>query len=131
MINKIFLIGNLTKDPELATTNSGVNYCKFSLAVQRKYTGEDGVKGTDFIPIVAWKGQADLCSKYLKKGSKIAVIGNLQTSSYNTREGAKRYISQVIVEELEFIPTKGQKENEGNDFDRPIPQTKEGVAHQQ
>ena len=126
MINKVFLIGNLTKDPELSATSAGINYCKFSIAVQRKYAGENGERETDFIPLVAWKGQAELCCKYLKKGSKVAVVGSFQTGSYSTKDGVKKYVSQVNVEEIEFLSTKGHRGEDNDDFDKPIKQEKEG-----
>ena len=72
-MNKVVLIGNLTKDPELSTTNSGVNYCRFTLAVSRRFANTNGDRDADFINIVVWRGQADNCHKYLKKGSKACV----------------------------------------------------------
>lgn len=76
-MNKAFLIGNLTRDPELAQTNSGKSVCKFSVAVNRNYTQADGEKVTDYFTIVTWNGQAENCARYLKKGKKIAVVGEL------------------------------------------------------
>ena len=73
-MNKVILIGNLTRDPELATTNSGISYCRFSLAVQRRFAS-NGERETDFINVVVWRGQAENCNKYLKKGSKFWISG--------------------------------------------------------
>ena len=86
-MNKVFLIGNLTKDVELTTTNSGLSVAKFTIACQRKYENAEGEREADFIPIVVWRGQADNCSKYLKKGSKCCVVGSIQTRSYENEEG--------------------------------------------
>ncbi len=105
-MNKVILVGNLTKDPELATTNSGVAVCRFVLAVGRRYQNADGERETDFINIVVWRGQAENCHKYLKKGSKCGVVGVLQTRSYDAQDGTKRYITEVIADEVEFLNTK-------------------------
>jgi single-strand DNA-binding protein len=72
-MNKVFLIGNLTKNPELSTTGSGISVCKFTLAVSRRFSNKDGVRDTDVLPVFVWREQADPCNKYLKKGSKAAV----------------------------------------------------------
>lgn len=101
-MNKVFLIGRLTNDTELATTNSGINYCRFSLAVSRPLSKENE---TDFFNIVAWRGLADNCGKYLKKGSQCAVVGALQNRSYTDKDNTKHYITEVIANEVEFLST--------------------------
>lgn len=105
-MNKVILIGNLTKDPELTTTNSGISVCRFTLAVSRRFVGANGERETDFLNIVAWRSQAENCSKYLKKGSKCAVIGSLQTRSYDAQDGSKRYITEITADEVEFLATR-------------------------
>ena len=117
-MNKVVLIGNLTKDPELSTTNSGVNYCRFTLAVSRRFANTNGDRDADFINIIVWRGQADNCHKYLKKGSKAGVVGNIQTRSYDAQDGSKRYVTEVVAEEVEFLSTKGGFG--GNDDIKPI-----------
>ena len=102
-MNKVIFIGNLTRDPELSTTNSGVNVCKFTLAIQRRFSGADGEKETDFFNIVVWRGLGENCNKYLKKGSKCCVIGELQNRSYEAQDGIKRYVTEVIANEVEFL----------------------------
>lgn len=104
-MNKVILIGNLTKDPELSTTNSGINYCRFTLAVPKRFA-QAGERDAEFINIVVWRVQADNCHKYLKKGSKACVIGSLQTRSYDAQDGSKRYVTEVVAEEVEFLSTK-------------------------
>ena len=104
-MNKVILIGNLTKDPELSTTNSGINYCRFTLAVPKRFV-QNGDRDAEFINIVVWRVQADNCHKYLKKGSKACVIGSLQTRSYDAQDGSKRYVTEVVAEEVEFLSTK-------------------------
>lgn len=101
-MNKVILVGNLTRDPELATTNSGISYCRFSLAVPKRFTS-GGEREAEFINIVVWRGQAENCAKYLKKGSKAAIVGNIQTRSYDAQDGSKRYVTEVVAEEVEFI----------------------------
>ena len=105
-MNKVFLVGNLTKDPELSTTTNGISVCRFSLAVSRRYVGESGERETDFINIVVWRGQAENCHKYLKKGSKCGIVGTLQTRSYDAQDGSKRYVTEVVADEVEFISTR-------------------------
>ena len=105
-MNRVFLIGNLTKDPELTTTNSGVSLCKFTLAVQRRFTGNDGEREADFLPIIVWRGLADNCYKFLKKGSKAGVSGTIQTRQYDAPDGTRRFITEIIADEVEFLSTR-------------------------
>jgi single-strand DNA-binding protein len=113
-MNKVVLIGNLTRDPELQTTNSGVSVCRFSLAVTRRFANSDGERDADFINITVWRNQAENCHKYLKKGSKCAVIGRIQTSSYDAPDGSKRYTTDVVADEVEFISSsRNGGEDEG------------------
>ena len=104
-MNKVFLIGNLTKDPELSQTNSGISVCRFSLAVSRRFQNADGERETDFLNIVVWRAQAENCHKFLKKGSKCAVSGAIQTRSYDAQDGTKRYVTEIVADEVEFIST--------------------------
>lgn len=119
-MNKVLLIGNLTKDPELSTTTNGVSLCKFTLAVPRKYTSSNGEREADFLPIVVWRAQADNCYKYLKKGSKASVTGTIQTRVYDTPEGSRRYMTEIVAEEVEFISTKqGDGDVDGEPVNKP------------
>ena len=113
-MNKVILVGNLTKDPELVTTNNGISLCRFTLAVQRRFTTSDGEIEADFINIVVWRAQADNCYKYLKKGSKACVVGSLQTRSYDAQDGSKRYVTEVVAEEVEFLSTKSSMDSFSN-----------------
>ncbi|MDR0849889.1 MAG: single-stranded DNA-binding protein [Christensenellaceae bacterium] len=112
-MNKVILVGNLTKDPELSTTNSGINYCRFTVAVQRRFNNAQGEREADFIPIVVWRAQAENCHKYLKKGSKAGVVGTIQTRSYDAQDGSKRYVTEVLADEVEFLSSKGSSGGEG------------------
>lgn len=106
-MNKVFLIGNLTRDPELSNTNSGISVCRISIAVSRRFANADGSRETDFFNVVAWRAIAENCAKYLKKGSKIAVMGSIQNHSYEGNDGTKRYTTDITAEEIEFLSTKG------------------------
>lgn len=101
-MNKLFLIGNLTKDPEISQTQNGLTICKFGIAVNRPYQ-TNGEKVTDFFSITVWRTLADNCGKYLKKGSKVAVTAQLQNHSYEDRDGNKRSRNDIIAESVEFL----------------------------
>lgn len=111
MINRAILIGNLTKDVEMSTTNSGKNVARFTIAVSRRYANADGERETDFLNIVVWNTLAENCAKYLQKGSKVAVTGAIQTRSYESEEG-KRYITEIIADEVEFVGAKKEQDNQ-------------------
>ena len=130
-MNKVVLIGNLTRDPELQTTNSGVSVCRFSLAVTRRFANAEGDREADFINIVVWRNQAENCHKYLKKGSKCAVIGRIQTSSYDAPDGSKRYTTDVVADEVEFISTaRNSADSEGEGYSAPAAQrSRPALAH--
>ena len=105
-MNKDILIVNLTRDPELVTTSNGISLCKFGLAVQRRFSSSDGEKDVDFFNIVVWRGPAENCYKYLKKGSKVGILGSIQTRSYETNDGTKRSTFDIVAEEVEFLSSK-------------------------
>ena len=106
-MNKVFLIGNLTRDPETRTTQSGTTVCSFTIAVNRRMK-QDGQQETDFFNIVAWRQLGELCQKYLSKGKKCAVTGRLQTRSYEAKDGSKRTAWDIVAEEVEFLSPVGQ-----------------------
>lgn len=105
-MNKVILVGNLTRDPELSETPSGVAVCKFSIAVNRPHANSDGERQTDFFNIVVWRGQGENAAKYLKKGSKVGIVGSLQNRSYEDKDGVKRSVTEVIASEVEFLSPK-------------------------
>ena len=111
-MNKVFLVGNLTRDPELTTTTNGLSVCRFSLAVSRRFANSEGEREADFINCVAWRGLADNVSKYLKKGKKACVVGSLQTRTYEAQDGTKRYVTEVVADDVEFISPKGSDDGE-------------------
>ena len=112
-MNKVILVGNLTRDPELTETPSGVAVCRFAIAVSRDYANADGTRETDFFNITVWRGRAENCGKYLKKGNKVAIVGSLQNRSYEDKDGIKRNVTDVIANEVEFLTPKSAQ----SDFD--------------
>ena len=112
-MNKVYLIGNLTKDPELSQTNSGISVCRFTLAISRRFQNSEGERETDFLNIVVWRGQADNCHRFLKKGSKCAVSGSIQSRSYDAQDGTKRYVTEIVADEVEFISTRNSEAGDG------------------
>ena len=105
-MNKVILIGNLARDPEYRTTQSGIGCASMTLAVQRRAANADGKREADFISIIAWRNMADFASKFLSKGRKIAVEGVLQTRSYEAQDGSKRHVTEVIADHIEFCDAK-------------------------
>lgn len=106
-MNQVFLIGNLTRDPELRQTPSGVSYCTFSVAVNRPYTQGDGERKTDFFNCTAWRGQGETIAKYMKKGNKISVVGSIQLREYEDNQGVKRTAVDIVCRDFEFLTPKG------------------------
>lgn len=111
-MNKFYIIGNLTKDPEISETNSGVKICKFSVAVNRSYTNSDGEKKTDFFNCSAWRGLGETIAKYAKRGNKIAVNGSIEMRTYEDGQGVKRNAYDVIVHDVEFLTTRSADNEE-------------------
>jgi single-strand DNA-binding protein len=110
-LNKVFVLGNLTKDPEIRTTPSGTAVCSFNVATNRHYTTADGTKKQEpeFHAVVAWGKQAELVRQYLKKGSLLLVEGRLQTRDWEDDKGVKHYRTEVVAEGLQFGPKIGKK----------------------
>lgn len=116
-MNRVVLTGNLTKPPESRTTRSGVPNCTFTLAVNRRVRSE-GKQQADYIPIVTWRHTAEACAQYLSKGKKVAVVGEIQTRSYEAKDGTKRYVTEVVADEVEFLSPK----SEGREAEAPLPE---------
>ena len=105
-MNLVILIGRLTKDPEAKTTASGKMVTSFNLAVDRKYKNANGENQTDFLSIVTWDKTAEFVDKYIKKGTKIAVTGEIQTRNYENKDGQKIYVTEVVARDVEFAESK-------------------------
>lgn len=104
-MNKVILMGRLTRDPEMRQTQSGTSVCSFSIAVNRRFAKE-GQQNADFINCTAWRQQAEFICKYFAKGAMIAVVGNLQSRSWENQEGKKQYATDVVVDEVYFTGSK-------------------------
>lgn len=112
-MNKVFLIGNLTRDPETRTTQSGLTVCNFSIAVNRRVK-QDGQQETDYFNVTAWRQLGELCQRYLAKGKKCSIVGHIQTRTYEAQDGSKRTAFDVIADEVEFLtPVGSQGANQG------------------
>lgn len=121
-MNKVILIGNLTKDPELQETQSGISYTKMTIAVSRGYTNSDGERETDFFDFTIWRERAENCCKYLQKGSKVAVVGSIENRAYENDEGEKRKITEIKCNEIEFLSSrKSEEEKPQAKKTRPTP----------
>lgn len=110
MINRVVLVGRLTKEPDLKYTTNGIANLRFSLAVNRSYSGQNGERQADFINCVAWRGQAENMTKFLHKGSLIGVEGRIETGSYQTQDGSTRYTTDVICDSVQFLEPKKAQE---------------------
>ena len=112
-MNKVFLIGNLTRDPELRETPSGVPMCRFAIAVQRPYSSQEGERQVDFFECTAWRGLGETVARYTKNGKKVAVSGSIQIRNYEDNQGAKRTAVDIIAQDVEFLSPK----DNGDSFD--------------
>ena len=118
MLNSVCLMGRLTADPELKSTQSGVSVCSFRIAVDRTYQPKGQEKQTDFINIVTWRGTAEFVSRYFRKGQLVAVQGSIQTSQYTDRDGNKRTAFDVVADNVFFAEKKAESG-----------ETKQGAGH--
>ena len=114
-MNKAILIGNLARDPETMTTSSGITKCNFTVAVQRRFANAQGVREADFIPVVCWRQTAELCARYLSKGRKVAVEGSIQVRSYDAQDGTKRYVTEIVADNVEFLGSRDEGSRGGYD----------------
>lgn len=105
-MNKAILMGRLTRDPELRTTQNQIPVCTFTLAIDRRFKNAAGEKQADFIPVVAWRQQAEFASKYFQKGSRMAVVGSIQTRNWDDAEGKRHYMTEVIADEIYFTESR-------------------------
>lgn len=110
-MNKAILVGNLASDPEFRTTQSGISYVSFRIACQRKYANQQGVREADFISCCAWRQTAEFIHKYFVKGNKIGIEGSIQTRSYDAQDGTKRYVTEVLVDNAEFVAPKSDSQS--------------------
>ncbi len=124
LMNKAILIGRLTRDPEVRYTQSGVAVCTFTLAVDRRFARKDANDGqptADFIPIVAWRKLAEVCGNNLIKGRRISVEGRIQVRSYEAQDGSRRYVTEIVADEIEFLDSKNSVPHDGGFAGAPAP----------
>jgi single-strand DNA-binding protein len=114
-MNKVQIVGRLTKDPELRTTANGVSVCSFTVAVNRRFKNPQGEYEADFINCVAWRNSAELLAKHFRKGNMVGIVGSIQTRNYE-KDGSKVYITEVSVEEVHFVESKRSE-------DKPVEET--------
>ena len=127
-MNKAILIGNLARDPETRNTPSGVSCTTFTVACNRRFVNQQGVREADFINCVAWRQNADFVARYLTKGSKVAVEGSLQTRSYDAQDGSKRYVTEVIADNVEFCDSRPSEGGHPRTDNPPPPPAPSGSA---
>lgn len=117
-MNSVNLVGNLTRDPEVRYTGSGMAVARFSIAINRGKDRDGNDRGADFPSIIVFGKQAENCEKFLAKGLKVAIQGKVQTGSYE-KDGKKVYTTDIVANRVEFIEFKGDKEDSGNPFEQP------------
>ena len=122
-MNKVILIGNLAADPESRTTQSGISQCTLRLAVQRRFANQQGVREADFFTVICWRQTADFAARYLSKGRRVAVEGSIQNRSYDAQDGSKRYVTEVVADNVEFLSSPQGERPRG---DNPPPPSEPG-----
>ncbi len=113
MINRVVLVGRLTRDPELRYTSSNIPVAKFTLAVNRTFAGPTGEREADFIQCVIWRKQAENITKFVRKGSLVGVEGRIQTGSYDDKDGIRKYTTEVVCDSVQFLEPKSQQQDSG------------------
>ncbi len=117
MLNRVILIGRLTKDPELRYTPAGVAVAQFTLAIDRTYSNPQGEREADFIPIVVWRQLAETCANYLRKGRMAAVEGRMQVRNYDNSEGRRVYITEVVADNVRFLESSNRTDRDEIPYD--------------
>lgn len=131
-MNKVILIGNLTRDPEMRQTANGTNVCTLSIAVNRRFKDKStGEAVTDFFNVIVWRQLAELCGRYLAKGRKVCVTGELQNRSYDAKDGSKRYVTEIVADDVEFLTPRdrdasGASADYAQRSDKQAPQAPDG-----
>ncbi|MGP4073129.1 single-stranded DNA-binding protein [Piscibacillus sp. B03] len=123
MLNRVVLVGRLTKDPDLRYTPNGVAVANFTLAVNRPFSNQQGNREADFINCVIWRRQAENLANYMKKGSMVGVDGRIQTRSFDGQDGKRVFITEVVAESVQFLESKGSSQGGQNMQGSPAPNT--------
>ncbi|MCM3762803.1 single-stranded DNA-binding protein [Alkalihalobacillus oceani] len=116
MLNRVVLVGRLTRDPELRYTPNGVAVANFTLAVNRTFSNQQGERDADFINCVVWRKPAENVANYLKKGSLAGVDGRIQTRSYDNNEGRRVFVTEIVADSVQFLEPRGASQGQGNDY---------------
>ena len=119
MINRVILVGRITKDPELKSTQSNVSFVNFTLAVNRQFTDQSGERQADFIQCVVWRRQAENLNQYIRKGALLGIEGRIQTRTYEV-DGNTRYITEVVCDSVQFLESRGDS-GSNDDYSQPEP----------
>ena len=119
MINRVVLVGRLTKDPEIRYTSSNIAFTRFTIAVNRTYSGPSGEREADFIQCIAWRRQAENVARFVSKGSLVGVEGRIQTGSYDDKDGVRKYTTDVVCDSVQFLEPKSD-DSRNNDYDEPV-----------
>ena len=130
-MNKVILVGRLTKDPEVKNTSSQVPFCNFTIAVDRRFKDQSGQRQADFINCVAWRQTASFIGQYFHKGSKIGVVGSIQSRSFDDNQGQRKYVTEVLVDEAEFVDSangQGQGNGQGRNQGQQAPSAAPAAA---
>ena len=128
MINRCVLVGRLTKDPELRYTSGNIAYTRFTIAVNRTFSGPNGEREADFIQCVAWRRQAENVARFVKKGSLVGVEGRIQTGAYDDKDGIRKYTTDIVCDSVQFLEPKG----DGSEYENvPQPEYEEDDPYQQ
>lgn len=129
-VNKVILLGNLGKDPEIRNLESGAKVASFSLATNRSYKGQDGkrVEETEWHNIVLWGNLADLAEKFLAKGRQVFIEGRIKTRQWDDKDGVKRYTTEIVGENMTFVGGREQREDNGPEQDSGVSQPSAGAA---
>ena len=122
-MNKVELVGRLTKDPEVKLTSNQTPFCNFTVAVDRRFKDSNGQRQADFISCVAWRQTATFIQKYFRKGNRIGLTGSIQTRTYDDQNGQKRYITEVVVDEAEFVESGNGQSGEQAYHEAPAART--------
>jgi len=123
MINRVVLVGRITKDPELKSTQSNVNFVNFTLAVNRQFADQSGERQADFIQCIVWRRQAENLAQYIRKGALLGVEGRIQTRTYEV-DGVTRYVTEIVCDSVQFLETRGDGSNT-DDYAQPEPSSKD------
>lgn len=118
-MNRVIITGNIVRNPEGRTTQSGIAQSTFDVAVQRRVKNADGKREADFLTVVAWRQNAEFCNKFLHKGSRVAVEGTIQKRNYTAQDGSKRYVTEIIAERVESMTQHKTDGLEETDVDLP------------